>query len=400
MLSLPQAQAAILQRISRSERRQVVALRDAVGKFVADSVTATVDNPMFDNSAMDGYALRVDDLARAGGKLPVVDVSACGDVPATLAAGTCMRIFTGAPLPHGADAVVMQEAVAVEGGVARFSDVVPRGDNIRRKGEDFRSGEVLYPPGRRLSELDVALLAAAGNAQVSVFAPPRVLVFATGDELVEPGTALPPGRIYESNRTATLLLLRALGADVVDGGIVKDDADALCSLLSNARDFDFVLTSGGASVGDRDLVKAIFAEIGTIDFWRVSIKPGKPLAFGRLGERGHFFALPGNPVSSLVTFKLFVEPAIVAWCHGVHRQLHVHAVAANDFHRVAGRTEFLRARLFTTDGQLMAEALPGQGSHMLGTLRATNGLIQVDADAAGFRAGDVVLAIPLTLSIA
>jgi molybdopterin molybdotransferase len=294
----------------------------------------------------------------------------------------------------------MQEDVVVNNGIAEFRAAPGAELNVRLRGEDFRAGEALFERGRRLNPSDVALLSAAGVAALDVWARPRVLVFATGDELVAPGAPLRPGQIYESNRIATLLQLRALGADVVDGGTIADNADAIRGVLRDARDFDFVITSGGASVGDHDLVKGIFAEIGTIEFWRVKIKPGKPLAFGRVGARSHFFALPGNPISSLVTFKLFVEPTLLAWSHAQHLELKLQAVALNDCRRTPGRMEFLRARLQTRDGQLHAEVLRGQGSHMLGTLRDTNGLIQVDAESEGFRSGDRITAIPLTLEIA
>ncbi len=398
MLTLTEARSAIIERLQRAEKTERVALEHAAGRILAGPIRALVANPAFDNSAMDGYAVRSADL-RATHQLPIRGESACGDEPKELAVGSTMRIFTGAPLPRGADRVVMQEDVTANAGIATFTGQ-PNGDsNVRRAGEDFHAGDELYRRGKRLGAIDIALLSAAGVPYVDVFPAPRVLVFATGDELIAPGQPLRPGQIYESNRIATLLQLRALGADVVDGGTVADNADALRAVLRDAQRYDFVVTSGGASVGDRDLVKLIFAEIGSIDFWRVKIKPGKPLAFGRVGARSHFFALPGNPVSSLVTFKLFVEPAILAWSYAPHYELRLRAVAANDCTRVAGRMEFLRARLRVQDGQLYAEALPGQGSHMLGTLRETNGLVQVEAESEGFRRGDSVIAIPLTLDI-
>jgi len=223
---------------------------------------------------------------------------------------------------------------------------------VRRGGDDFRAGEPLYAPGRRLSAYDLALLSAAGVAEVSVYARPRVLVVATGDELVAPGQPLRPGQIYESNRLATLLLLEGLGAEAVDGGTVRDDPAALHALLKNSADYDFIITSGGASVGDHDLVKQVFAEIGEISFWKAKIKPGKPVAFGRIGARAHFFALPGNPVSSLVTFKLFVEPALYAWHRSPPPVLELPATAANRFQRKPGRMEFLRARLWSENDEL------------------------------------------------
>lgn len=395
MLSLAEAQAAILARIQPAARTEMLALARAHGRYAAATLRAQVDNPAFDNSAMDGYALDSRDLAASGGVLPVAGESRCGSVPRQLMPGTAMRIFTGAPLPAGADTVVMQEDVQRDGDRTRFPLDTPVGNHVRRQGEDFRAGETLYAPGRRLSAYDLALLSAAGVEQVSVHARPRVLVVATGDELVAPGQPLQPGQIYESNRLATLLLLEALGVEAVDGGTVRDDPAALRALLKGAGDYDFIITSGGASVGDHDLVKQVFAEIGEIGFWKAKIKPGKPVAFGRVGARTHFFALPGNPVSSLMTFKLFVEPALYAWHHGQPPALELPAIAANSFQRKPGRMEFLRARLWSENGELKAEVLAGQGSHQIGTLRHTNGFIRIDEDSTGFAAGARVSALPL-----
>jgi len=395
MLTLQEAQAAILTRVRATDRTETVPLARACGRFAAQGLNAVVDNPAFDNSAMDGYALNSRDLAAHGFVLPVMGESSCGSAPQTLTPGTAMRIFTGAPLPAGADTVVMQEDVERDGELARFPQDTQTGGQVRRRGEDFRAGDTLYAPGRRLSAYDLALLSAAGVAEISVVARPRVLVVATGDELVAPGQPLQPGQIYESNRLAALLQLEAFGAEAVDGGTVRDDPAALRALLKGAGDYDFIITSGGASVGDHDLVKQVFAEIGEISFWKVKIKPGKPVAFGRVGARTHFFALPGNPVSSLVTFKLFVEPALYAWHHGQAPVLELPAIAANSFQRKPGRMEFLRARLWSENGELKAEALTGQGSHQIGTLRHTNGFIRISEDSSGFAAGEHVQALPI-----
>lgn len=397
MLSVQQAQEAILGGLRPATETETVALAQAHHRFVAAELRAQVDNPAFDNSAMDGYALRVADLAAHDGALPIVGEAACGSAPATLAPGTAMRIFTGAPLPAGADAVAMQEDVRIDGLRAHFPSTVTAGENTRLRGEDFRAGETLYAPGARLGAYDLALLASAGVAQVPVFRRARALVIATGDELVTPGAPLKPGQIYESNRLSTLLQLEDLGVEAIDGGTVADDPTELRARLRDAHMYDFVITSGGASVGDHDLVKQIFGEVGQINLWKVKMKPGKPLAFGHLGARGHFFALPGNPVSSLATFKLFVEPALIAWHHGTPTQLTLTAQAANDFRRRPGRMEFLRARLSSEGGQLKVEALRGQGSHMLKPLQETNAFIRVPEDSIGFAQGETVSVLPLRL---
>jgi molybdopterin molybdotransferase len=395
MLTLEEARAAILQRIIPATDVENLPLSAVRGRYAAAEIRARVDNPAFDNSAMDGYALSAADLARANFRLPLAGESAAGSMPGALTPGTCMRVFTGAPIPPGADTVVIQEDIKREGDAVVFPRNAQPGANIRRQGEDFKSGDLLFAPGRRLGAVKLALLATAGVAQVDVFRHARVLVVATGDELVAPGAALRPGQIYESNRLATLAQLEDFGVAAVDGGTVRDDPVQLRALLQRSVDYDFVITSGGASVGDHDLVKQVFAEIGEIEFWKVRIKPGKPLAFGRIGTRTHFFALPGNPVSSLVTYKLFVEPALATWHHATPTDWRLPATAANGFRRHPGRTEFLRARLFTEDGKLMAEALKGQGSHMLAPIRDTNGFIRVEADSAGFGAGEPVTVVPL-----
>ncbi len=395
MLSIDEACQNIIRRIIPVVATETVALAKARGRFAAAEIRAGVNNPGFDSSSMDGYAVRVADLARADFRLSLVGESKAGDAPAALTAGTCMRIFTGAPLPAGADTVVIQEDVKRDGDAVIFPRGTQLGANVRRRGEDFRRDDVLYAAGRRIDAYKLALFAAAGVAQVPVYARARVLVVATGDELVMPGETLRPGQIFESNRLATLAQLEDFGAEAIDGGTVGDDPRALRALLARSTEYDFVITSGGASVGDYDVVKQVFAEIGEIDFWKVRIKPGKPLAFGRIGERTHFFALPGNPVSSLVTYKLFVEPALAAWYHSAISAWQLPATAVNDFHRVPGRTEFLRAKLYTENGKLLAEVLKGQASHRLGPIRDTNGFIRMEADSAGFDAGAVVVVMPL-----
>ncbi len=395
MLSLEQARSAILERVAPATVTEVVSLVEARNRFAAAELRAQIDNPAFDNSAMDGYALRASDLIAANFKLPLAGEAKAGGAPGHLAAGCCMRIFTGAPLPAGADTVVIQEDIKRDGAAIVFPQSVQPDANIRRRGEDFCHDDILFGPGQRLDAYKLALLATAGIAQLPVYARARALVVATGDELVAPGVPLKPGQIYESNRLATIAQLQDFGIDAVDGGVVGDDPVLLRALLERSRDYDFVITSGGASVGDYDVVKQVFAEIGAIEFWKVKIKPGKPIAFGRIGTRTHFFALPGNPVSSLVTYKLFVEPALTVWHHGTPHELQLPATAANSFRRHPGRTEFLRARFYSENGRLLVEVLKGQGSHMLRPIRDTNGFIRVEADSSGFAAGETVTLIPL-----
>jgi len=398
VLSLEQAREAILAKITPASETTAIALDQALGHYVGTTLTARVDNPAFDNSAMDGYAINCKDLeGTQDNALPLIGEAACGGAPAQLSPNSTMRIFTGAPLPRGADSVIMQENIEVSAnGKIIFPKEPKTGNNIRRRGEDFKKGDDLYNSGHQITSNDLALLATAGIAQPVVWTPPRILVIATGDELIAPGDTLQAGQIYESNRLTTIAQLAELGLDRVDSDTLRDDPDILRARLATAQDYDFIITSGGVSVGDHDLVKQIFSEMGEIDFWKARIKPGKPIAFGRMGERSHFFALPGNPVSSLVTFKLFVEPALVHWHHGTFREPQLQARALGQYQRRAGRKEFLRAALSIDNGTLCALPLPGQGSHRVRPLSQTNGFIVVNETSAGFDEGDTITAIPLS----
>lgn len=397
MISVEEARAGIVAGVSPGNDTETIALAAANHRFLAEEVRALVANPVFDNSAMDGYAVRLADMATGRSCLPVAGESRCGDAPASLAEGSAMCIFTGAPVPAGADAVVIQEEVIREGKEALFRASVKAGENIRYRGEDFRAGELLYQPGTRLRSFDIALMGTAGITAVKVWCRPRALVIATGNELVTPPTVLQPGQIYESNRLATQLQLQDLGVSVEDGGIVPDDVKALRQVLAGAGAYDFVITSGGASVGEHDLVKQVFSEIGEINFWKVRVKPGKPVAFGHIGSHTHFFALPGNSVSSLVTFKLFVEPAIFAWYHAPARYVELKGYAINGFHRSPGRTEFLRGHAQVRQGRLFVRTLDAQGSHMVGAMREANVLVRLEAEESGFDEGAEITIVPLTI---
>ncbi|MHB1586114.1 MAG: molybdopterin molybdotransferase MoeA [Acidiferrobacteraceae bacterium] len=396
MLTLEEALAAVTSGIRPATGATEVSLAQSRGRYLAAPLVSRCANPPFTNSSMDGYAL-ASKHGQAGRTLPVAGESRCGAVPSPLVSGTAMRIFTGAPMPAGADAVIMQEEVALDGDSIRLEASVARGRNVRVAGEDFGTAAPLYSTGHRLRPMDLALLAIAGIDRVSVRPPPRALVFATGDELIPPGSPLAPGQVYESNRLATIAMLEERGAEVVDGGIVRDDLEALRQVVAHATDYDFIITSGGVSVGNYDFVKRAFAEVGEVHFWRARIKPGKPLAFGHLRGRAHFFALPGNPVSSLVTFKLFVESALATWYGAPPERPELTAVAAHTYTRAPGRTEFLRARLRHMHGQLLAWVFPGQGSHMVGPLAKTNGLVRLSDTMAGFTAGDPLSVVPLDL---
>ena len=292
-----------------------VALLDALGLVLAEDVRADLDVPPFRNSAMDGYAVRGDDVASAPVKLRVVGQIAAGTFPdRSIAQGEAMRIMTGAPLPDGADTVVRVEDTDNANDVVTIAAATPKGMSVRAAGEDLRKGERILTKATVVRPAEIGLLASLGRARIRVTKRPRVAVFSTGDEVVDAGAALAPGQIRDSNRYSLAAAIRSAGSDPVVGGIVPDDPGALRAALITASSADAIVTSGGVSVGDHDHMKPVLSELGTIDFWAIAIRPGRPLAFGELRDgdrRVPIFGLPGNAVSSLLTFELFVRPALL-----------------------------------------------------------------------------------------
>ncbi len=350
---------------------------DAAGRVLAVTQMSPINLPPMDNSAMDGYAVRLADVPAPGARLPVSQRIAAGDAAHPLAAGTAARIFTGAPLPPGADAVVMQELCEHADGAVVINRLPRPGESVRRMGEDLAAGDSVLPAGERLRAQDVALAASVGLASLPVRRRVRVATFSTGSELTMPGQPLPPGGIYNSNRFMLRALLAGLGCEVTDLGVVADDLAATRQALREAaRGHDLILTSGGVSVGEEDHVKPAVEAEGSLDLWKIAIKPGKPLAYGRVGEAA-FIGLPGNPVSSFVTFLLLVRPFLLATQGATGTLPQAVAVpAAFDWPRPDKRREFLRARL---DAEGRVEIFPSQGSAALQSTVWAGGLVDVPA---------------------
>ncbi len=352
---LSDALAQLLAAATLIADTQTVATFDADGRVLAESVVSALQVPPQDNSSMDGYALRVQDVATSGVEMPVSQRIPAGSSGAALQPGTVARIFTGAPIPAGADAVVMQEECVVLAGAEGDSATVqvnasPKpGQWIRRAGEDVTQGAVVLSKGRRLGPAELGLAASIGRDTLAVVRRPRVALFSTGDELVMPGSVAPqdmaPGAIYNSNRFFLNSLLRRMGCEVTDYGIVPDRLEATVQALRGASAaHDVILTSGGVSVGEEDHIKPAVQSLGQLDLWQIAIKPGKPFAYGQVGA-AHFIGLPGNPVSSFVTFLLLVRPFLLR-LQGV-----ADAAAAGvsmradfDWPRADKRQEFLRVR--------------------------------------------------------
>lgn len=350
----------------------------AAGRVLAVAQHSPICQPPMDNSAMDGYALRVADVRAPGTRLPVSQRIPAGSVGTTLEPGTAARIFTGAPLPDGADAVVMQELCEHDGDSVIVNHTPKSGEAVRRAGEDVALGAEVLAAGTRLRPQDLALAASVGLARLPVLRRMKVAVFSTGSELVMPGQPLPPGGIYNSNRFMLRALLSQLGCEVVDLGIVPDNLDATRKVLREAaQGNDLIVTSGGVSVGEEDHVKPAVEAEGSLDMWKIAMKPGKPLAYGRV-HGAAFIGLPGNPVSSFVTFLLMVRPFILA-TQGVSEvsPQDVTLTAAFDWTRPDRRREFLRARM-TSEGTV--ELFANQGAAALNSTTWANGLVDIPAD--------------------
>lgn len=350
------------------------ALAEANGRVIRQSVTASVDVPPLNNSAMDGYALRVADAEQAC--IAISQRIAAGQVGEPLAAGTAARIFTGAPIPPGADTVVMQEdCEQLEGGIRILERPAP-GQHIRPKGQDIACGSQQYRGGERLAAADIGLLASLGLARVDVSRKPRIALLSTGDELVEPGETLAEGQIYNSNRAMLTALLTGMGCEVYDCGIVEDSAEATYAALDAAADSaDMILSTGGVSAGEEDHVKAQVERLGQLKLWKLAIKPGKPLAYGRIGKAA-FFGLPGNPSSGFVTFLILVKPYLLAMQGATVTRPQAWPVAAGfDWPKAGARQEYLRARVELSGGAMTARLHNNQSSGVLASAAWANALV-------------------------
>lgn len=374
-----------------------VAFRAALGRALAEDLVAERSLPPFDNSQMDGYALRARDAARPRARLPVAfEVAAGARGPAVLPPGACARVFTGAPLPEGADCVEMQEEVEREGAAARFRRAAVAGRFVRRAGYDVARGSAPLRRGGLVDAGAVGLAAALGRTELLVHRRPRVAVLATGDELVPVDRVAGPGQIQDSNSHALAAACADAGADPVLLPMAGDTRAALRRALASARGADVLVTTGGVSVGDRDLTRAVLESMGTrIDFWRVAMRPGKPVTFGRWG-RTAVFGLPGNPVSALVTFELFVRPALraLAGLGGPSRPV-LAARLATAQQKEPGLTWYLRARSRRDGASLWVEPLGNQSSGALTSATGFDALAVLPAAATRLRRGALVEAILL-----
>lgn len=370
----------LLSRAPRPPKVEQVALADALGRVLAEDLLAPSDVPAWDNSAMDGYALRARDLPIEGGFLPLAGRIAAGDSGLTpLAPGQAVRIFTGAPLPPGADTVVAQEDCRVEGSGV-WLPAAKQGAHVRQRGEELTNGSLLLSAGQRLRPQEIGLLASMGFAQVAVYRPLRVGLLSSGDELREPGEVLQPGQIYNANRFTLGAVLRSLGMQVHDYEVMADDLAASRDALSlAASEWDMLLTSGGVSVGEEDHLKQAIRELGELHLWRLAIQPGKPLAFGEVGGKP-WLGLPGNPAAALITALIVARPFLLRaqGCVEVLPKA-LPLPAAFSWTQPRPRRQYLRARLQAdASGQLQVHLHPRQGSAMLSSACWSDGLAVIE----------------------
>jgi len=399
--ALPVAAAReFLQRLApRLQAVEKLAIRSALGRVLAEDIVSPIDVPAQDNSAMDGYAFRAADLAVAGEtKLEVVGSGfAGGDVVAAIGPGQCVRIMTGATLPAGLDTVVPQEFVRVDGSrVVLAAGVVRQGENRRLAGEDLARGAIALAAGRLLRPADIGVLASLGRAEVPVHRRLRVAFFSTGDELRSIGEPLTPGSVYDSNRYTLWSMLQRLGVDVVDMGVVRDDPAVLEAAFRAAADAaDAVITTGGASVGEADHTRMVLASLGDAVFWRIAMRPGRPMAVGRIESAGRSviaFGLPGNPVAVMVTFYALVRDALLAMSGATPTPLlALRAASVGAVRKKPGRSEYQRGFVERApDGSLQVRVSGAQGSGILRSMSEANGLVVLGHEQGDVAAGDLV----------
>ena len=402
-LPVAQAQEFIARLVSPVQAIEKVALRSALGRVLARDVVSAIDVPSHDNSAMDGYALRGDELdAAAECAFAVAGAGfAGGRFEGDVAARECVRIMTGAVMPAGLDTVVPQEFVRVDGDVVHVqAGVVKRGDNRRLAGEDLARGETALAAGRVLRPADLGLLASLGSAEVAVFRRLRVAFFSTGNELRSAGEALDAGSVYDSNRYTLWAMLQRLGVEMLDLGVVRDEPAALATAFRSAADVaDAVITSGGVSVGEADHTKAVMAELGDVLFWRIAMRPGRPMAIGRIesgGREAILFGLPGNPVAVMVTFYALVRDALLAMGGATATPLLVvRAASVAPIRKRAGRTEYQRGIVTrAADGRWQVRTTGSQGSGILRSMSEANGLVVLGHAQGDVAAGDEVDVLP------
>lgn len=377
-------------------RIEEVALEQAMGRVLAEDIHSAIDLPLFNNSSMDGYAVRAAEV-KTGQKMAIAGkafagVPFDGDIPA----GACVRIMTGAPLPEGLDAIIMQEEANADGDQVSFNVEVEPGYFVRHRGSELKQGQKVLSKGTRIGAAEVGVLATVGHASIKVNQPITVALFSTGDELKPVGDDLQPGQIFDSNRHALRSMLTEMDAKVIDLGVIPDDLEQVRAAFHKADELaDVVITSGGVSVGEADFIKIVLDEMGQVNFWKLAIKPGKPFAFGKL-PNSWFCGLPGNPVSSMVTCYQLVAPMITHLSGQTPKPaITLSATLTDQIRKKSGRQEYQRGVLSrNADGSLQVETTGAQGSDMTTSMSRANCFIVLPWDNEGVQPGDTVVVEP------
>jgi len=388
-LHVDKAREAMRACITPVSATQTLPIRQALGRVLAQEIVPSINVPAHDNSAMDGYAVRFEDL---GAPLTEIGTALAGKpFGGSVSAGQCVRIMTGAVMPAGTDTVVIQEVVKRDGNRISVPPGQKRAQNVRYAGEDLKIGVPVLQPGKLLRPAELGLIASLGIGEVRVMRKLRVAFFSTGDELASIGTALKEGEVYDSNRYTLHGMLSRLGVEITDLGVVRDDPAALETALRKAQAADAIITTGGVSVGEADFIRTLMAKMGEVLFWKIAMRPGRPMAFGRVGD-SWFFGLPGNPVAVTVTFYQFVRDALLhlAGRTDDYAIPLLRATAAENLRKVPGRTEYQRGVLVRADGEWRVRTTGQQGSGVLRSMAEANCFIVLEHERAAVKAGEQV----------
>jgi molybdopterin molybdotransferase len=389
-LRVDKAREAILACLTPIEDSENVKIRDALGRILAQEIVPQINVPAHDNSAMDGYAVRFSDLQEHSSLREIGTALAGKPFNAKLGAGECVRIMTGAVMPAGADTVVIQEVVRKEGDRITIPPGQKKAQNVRYAGEDLKVGIPILRIGKFLKPADIGLIASLGIGEIQVKRRLRVAFFATGDELASIGAPLKEGEVYDSNRYTLHGMLARLGVEIVDRGVVRDEPAALEKAFLEASKHDVIITTGGVSVGEADFVKQLMAKLGEVLFWKIAMRPGRPMAFGKIGN-AFLFGLPGNPVAVMVTFYQFVRDALIHLSGRNDEPLPLlNVVASENLRKVPGRTEYQRGVLFRDHDQWKVRTTGQQGSGVLRSMSEANCFIVLEHERSSVKAGEPV----------